>query len=239
MVESPSKINDVAIAELANIISAPASAFPRFADNMRETERAFAHAVTKANVRAIREHAKRLWRLCEAVEQRGGDQAADALACALETLSAEVKSTLLYARAEDVSLPLPSAIRNRSTRAGAVVQLRRAVSVGGQMVAGRKRPGGKQSKPTFRPELWVPTSPQGKPKDMAQRELIQNLALAYAEATGRETPRTVNYEPTQRGPFSTYVHRFFALLGESTGNVTDLINQRGQLRPKDDPEPVT
>jgi hypothetical protein len=77
---------------------------------------------------------------------------------------------------------------------------------------------------------------KGRPRGEAERNFVQNLALTYLELTGKETPDTVRLDIC--GPFWTFVHRCFELVGASTGNITRLINERGEARSRAATNPI-
>lgn len=131
---------------------------------------------------------------------------------------------------------------NDRTRKQAVKRLRSILSYGQEPVKDRKRPSGKRSRPTFQPLLRIPQrvhrsrgntrkrKRRGRPRDLAARELVQQLALAYLEATGRPPPRWVSLR--SKGPFFRLVHQCFNLARISAGGVVDLINEREIQRKK-------
>jgi hypothetical protein len=127
-------------------------------------------------------------------------------------------------------IPTAEEILSPATRQKAVERLRLILSYGGRIVAGRKRAGGRRSR-SFKPLLRVPeqTKP-GRPRNEAEREFVQWLAVAYVEVTERSPPRTAHYNIDIRGPFSNFVHQCFKLVGAPTGNLTRLLNQYGATR---------
>ena len=131
---------------------------------------------------------------------------------------------------QQLSFPSAEEILDRRTRKQAIKRLRSSLSYGQERVEGRKRPGGRRSRATFQPLLRVPESSRGRPRDLAARELVQQLALAYLEATGRVPPRRVNLGI--KGPFFRLVDQCFHLVGIRAGNIVDLINEREILRKK-------
>jgi hypothetical protein len=71
---------------------------------------------------------------------------------------------------------------------------------------------------------------RGRPRDPAARELVQNLALAYLEATGQRPPRRVRAGMTPEQPFLKFVRGCFDLAGITSGNIDSLINEREARR---------
>jgi hypothetical protein len=127
------------------------------------------------------------------------------------------------------------------TRKQAVKRLRSILSYGLEPVRGRKRPSGRRSR-SIQPLLRIPQKVhrsksisrkrrgRGRPRDLAARELVQQLALTYLEATGRRPPRRVNLR--SQGPFFRLVRRCFKEARITAGGVADLINEREIRRKK-------
>jgi hypothetical protein len=115
-------------------------------------------------------------------------------------------------------------------------RLRRMLCDGCDWVEGRKRAGGRRSRSR---QLWlrVPqktgpderrTTGRGRPLDLAARELVQQLALTYLEATGKPPPKRVNSK--RSGPFLRFVRLGFKMADLPTGNLEELINEREKRR---------
>ena len=68
----------------------------------------------------------------------------------------------------------------------------------------------------------------GRPLDLAARELVTQLALAYLDATNKKPPKRVNSK--RPGPFFRFVERVFEMASLPTGNVEELINEREKWR---------
>jgi hypothetical protein len=224
--------NDEIVKELAQTAKLPADAdIARFAQSIRISARIFLEAKNKLNFPQPRTAIERLYRLNTRAED-GNDRTARALARAVDAMPADVRQWLqsyntLYPR----NIPTAAEILSPPSRESAVTRLRQILSYGGSVVEGRKRPGGRRSR-SFKPLLRLPPEQikRGRPRGEAEREFLQWLAVAYAEATRRPPPRTAHYNIDIRGPFSDFVHRCFELVGAPTGNVTRLLNQYGAVR---------
>jgi hypothetical protein len=232
-------------AKMAEDIEAPADAVVRFGDNVRAAVRAYFAERARTNWKAIEKQIGDLNRLVDEAyrsvagpiprrfilgeikpvkgDVRGSEVAAERLADRVGSIDQATRSWL--ERCAHGPLPFPSSdeIRDRRTRKQAIKQWRNILSYGQEQVTGRKRPSGKRSR-TIRPLLRVPKSSRSRPVDLAARELVQHLALAYLEATGRSPPRRVNLRI--KGPFFRLVEWCFRLIGIPTGNIVHLINER-------------
>jgi hypothetical protein len=223
--------DDEQLTELARIAKLPADAdVPRFAENIRIAARIFLEKKALLNPPRLREAIKRLYQLNIRAE-RGGDRAARALAHFVDAMPASLRQWLISINARrGRNIPTAAEILSPATRQSAVERLRLILSYGGRVVVGRKRPGGRRSR-SFMPLLRVPEeSKRGRPSGLAERDLVQWLAIAYLEATGQSPPYTAHHSDAIRGPFARFVHECFELIGAPSGNVTRLINQYGSAR---------
>jgi hypothetical protein len=224
--------NDEIVKELARTLKLPDDAdIARFAQSIRIPASNFLKEKDKLSFPQLRTAIERLYRLNTRAED-GNDRTAQALAHAVDAMSADVRKWLLSCqRPHDRNIPTATEILSPPTRQSAVDRFRLILSWGGRVVAGRKRPGGRRSRSFIKPLLRLPERiERGHPRGEAERDFVQWLAVAYAEATGRSPPRTAHYNIDIRGPFSRFVHRCFELVGAPTGNVTRLLNQYGAVR---------
>jgi hypothetical protein len=221
--------NEGFIAELAKDIKAPPHAVTRFRDNVRSAMRAYFAERARTNWKAIGKQIGDLDRLVGRAD-RDTEPAAARLADCIGSIDQATQNWL--ERCAYGLLPFPSwdEIRDRGTRKRAISRLRRILSCGRKFVKGRRRPGGKQSRTTSQSVLRVPKSSRGRPVDLAARELVQQLALTYTEATGRPPPRRVNLR--SQGPFFRLVSRCFKEARITAGSVVKLINEREIQRKK-------
>jgi hypothetical protein len=224
-----SVFNDAIINELVNILKLKSLEwhdFRRFAQSIRQDVRLFIGAKDRLNNAKLREAIAKLYRLNGRAE-RGDERAMKRLACAMNAIPQEVWDSLARVNPKSRDIPTAAEIVSPTTRARAVQRLRLALSDGGMIKDGRKRPTGKRSR-SFEPLLRVPTIEPNRPRGEAQREFVRNLALTYLSTTGKTPPHKVDFQV--RSPFSTYVHRCFELAGAPSGDVTRLINEFGRKR---------
>jgi hypothetical protein len=226
-----SVFNDQVIKELSQILKLSAAAdVHRFAESIRIAARTFLEQKAELGAPQLRATVKRLYRLNRRAED-GSDDAAQALARAVDAMSIDVRRWLLcYYGPHECYIPTAAEILSPVTRQRAVERIRVSLSFGGREVTGRKRPGGRRSR-SFEPLLRVPQKiPRGRPPGSAEREFVQWLAIAHLEATGQPPPYTAHYNVDIRGRSANFVQRCFELVGAPTGNVTRLINQYGAER---------
>src|SRR5262249_50286996 len=146
--------NDNCIKSLARIGKLPATADNKhFAGGLRTAARIYARDVRQPTVNELNGEIGELHR---ATERRQYDQ----LATVIKGLSPETRS-LLNARGArptlKLTLPSPEALRG-AQRAEACAVIARLTQIGGRYVPGRKRPGGRRSRPTWDPLLHAPES---------------------------------------------------------------------------------
>jgi hypothetical protein len=225
------------IAELAKCIKTPPDAVTRFAENVRSAVRAYFAERARTNWKAIGKQIGDLHRLVDRAD-RGSEPATARLVGSIDQAT---RNWLERCARRPLSFPSSNEILDRRTRKQAIKQLRSMLSYGYEPVKGRKRPSGKRSR-SIQPLLRIPQKVhrsnstsrkrrgRGRPRDLAARELVQQLALTYAEATGRPPPRRVNL--WSQGPFLRLVRRCFDLVRISAGGVVDLINEREIRRKK-------
>jgi hypothetical protein len=221
--------NASVIAELAKYIKTPPDAVTRFGDNVRSAVRAYFAERARTNWKAIGKQIGDLHHLVDRAD-RGSEPAAARLADCTASIDQATRNWLERCARRPLSFPSSDKILDRRTRKQAIKQLRSILSYGQEQVKGRKRPSGRRSRTSFRSLLRVPKSSRGRPRDLAARELVQQLALTYAEATGRSPPRRVSLR--SQGPFFRLVRRCFNLVRISAGGVVDLINEREIRRKK-------
>ena len=217
------------IAEMAIDIKAPPDAVTRFGDNVRSAVRAYFAERARTNWKAIAKRIGDLYRLTDRAD-RGSETAAARLAGRTGSVDQATRNWLERCARRKLSFPSSDEIMDHRTRKQAIGRLRSILSYGQEQVKGRRRPSGKRSRPSFKPWLRLPHSSRGRPRDLAARELVQHLALAYAEATGRRPPHRVNSR--SQGPFFRLVRRCFKEARITAGSVVELINEREIQRKK-------
>jgi hypothetical protein len=220
--------NEGVIVELAKDIKAAPGAVMRFGDDVRCAARAYLAEHARTNWKAIDKQIRDLYRLADRLDR--GEAAPARLADRIGSIDQATRDWLERCAHRLLSFPSSEEILDDRTRKHAVKRLRSILSYGQYPVKGRKRPGGKRSRRTFKPLQRVPKVSRGRPRDLAARELVQQLALAYAEATDRSPPRRVSLRSP--GPFFRLVRQCFDLVRISSGGVVDLINEREIRRKK-------
>jgi hypothetical protein len=221
--------NEDTIARLAKDIKTQPDAVTRFGDDVRAAVRAYFAECARTNWKTIGEQIGDLYGLVDRAH-RGSEPAVRRVAARIGLIDQATRNWLERCAHRPLSFPSSEEILDRRTQKKAIKELRNILSYGQERVKGRKRPGGKRSRPTFQPALRVPKSLRGRPRDLAARELVQQLALTYIEATGRSPPRRVALR--SQGPFLRLVRRCFDLAQISAGGVVDLINGREIRRKK-------
>jgi len=96
---------------------------------------------------------------------------------------------------------------------------------------GRRRPGGKRSRPRLAPELSAPRARRGHPPNDAEFLLCQRLATIYFGVTGQMPPYTARHGSP--GPFARFVLEIFNFLGRDDTLAVDavaLVNRYGRAR---------
>ena len=216
------------VEDLARTAKLPPSAdIARFAKALRADVRNYLQAKLRLSTPQLRATIKRLYQLNKRAEH-GDDRAADALARAVDAMSADTQNWLAqFCPKLTYQTPTAAEIISPVTRQSALQRLNAVLSHGGVFAAGRKRPGGNRSR-TFKPLLNAPTGiKRERPRGEAEREFVQSLALTYLEFTGKEPPYTAK---DAVGPFCNFVSHCFELAGASSGNVPRLINEFGKAR---------
>jgi hypothetical protein len=220
--------DDRAIALLRAVLKSSASAKlftetdrQRFADSIRTAVRCYLAESARTDWPAITKHIGKLYSL---IEKADGGKAEAVAELAKQVDATDPATREWLQRCVHQELPSAGEIENKETRR----RLRRMLCDGWDRVEGRKRPGGRHSRSR---QLWlrVPQNiSSGRPLDLAARELVQQLALTYLEATGKPPPKRVNSK--RPGPFFKFVERVFKMTRLHTGNVEDLINEREERR---------
>jgi hypothetical protein len=218
------------IGELAKGIKTPPDAATRFEHDVRSAVRAYLAERARTNWKAIGEQIGDLYDGLLDKADRGSEPAAKRLAVRIGLIDQATRDWLERCARRQLLFPSKNEILDRGTRKEAIKRLRSILSYGQERVEGRKRPSGGRSRPTSQPLLRVPESSRGRPRDLAARELVQQLALTYLEATGHSPPRSVSLR--SKGPFLGLVRTCFDLIGIPAGGTVDLINKREIARKK-------
>jgi hypothetical protein len=114
----------------------------------------------------------------------------DQLADRIKGLSKQA-SSLLTDRGNHLGIDLPphEALSDPELREDACQTILILCTVGADKVKGRRRPGGKQSRPTWRWLLHAPNKQRHFPRRDAERNFVMWLGVAWMEATGKPPPR--------------------------------------------------
>jgi hypothetical protein len=135
-------------------------------------------------------------------------------------------------RAARLRLPAVEALRDLKRRDEACEMIGRLCRIGGVSVEGRKRSGGKRSRPTLRPRLHAPELRRHVPKREPERNFVMNLQTVWLEATGRNPPLTARHEDDSRfvGPLARVAKKCLDHLGARHVDVVQQINQLNRHR---------
>jgi hypothetical protein len=131
-----------------------------------------------------------------------------------------------------LGLPTPEALRDPAQRNGACEAITRLCRSGGRLAEGRRRSGGKRSRPTFRPLLYTPESRTNFPKRDAERDFVMWLSIAWLEATGSKPSRTARHGDASRvlGPFARFAGECLRRCGAGYADPVGIINELNQRR---------
>jgi hypothetical protein len=223
--EVPTALDDAKMAELAKIGKLPPDADKTaFADGVREAARIFA---VEARIVTGNDLNHEIGDLLRAAERRRYDEAATLL----ENLSAESRYLLVDRGARPnirIELPTPDALCNPERREAACEAIARLCQFGGESVPGRRRPGGKQSRPTWRPLMYAPKPQRNFPKRDAERNFVMWLSMAWLEATGSAPTPTARYG--NEGPFARFARECLRLIGAPHADVSERLNELHRRR---------
>ena len=196
-----SVFNDSVVTTLAEDLQVPTQARSRFAQSVRLDARLFLEAKARPNYPALAAAIKRLYQLVTRAE-RGSDLEVRRLIRSIEETSADVWDWLNLGKLKRYAAPAAEEFLSPQRRQSAIEGLRQFLTIGGSIVEGRKRPGGRRSR-SFKPLLRIPANMKlGRQRGQAERDFVGWLSLTYLEATDKLPPNTVNYDEAIRGPFS-------------------------------------
>jgi hypothetical protein len=209
----------------------------RFSDSIRMAVRCYLVERERTNWTVITDRICKLYRLLEKAS-RGNAKAISVLAKQVDHTDAATRAWLERCVYHSLTFPSAREIRNKETRSDTMYRLR-------CMLCDSWVPCGRSSR-LRQPRLRVPqkTGPddwrtlagrRGRPRDLAARELVQQLALTYLEATavplpGRSVPPPRRVNSKRPGPFLRFVRLVFEMANLPTGNVEELINERQKRR---------
>jgi hypothetical protein len=207
--------DDKLIAELASELPADADR-QRFTQGIRDAAHIYARDAREPTVNDLHCEIEKLHR---AAERRRYDQ----LAVRVECLSPKARNLLNTRGARlGVMLPSPEALRG-AQHEEACAAIAKLTQFGGADRKGRKRPGGKRSRLTWRPLLYAPERQRNFPKREAERNFAMWLAAAYRDAVGQLPARTADSRAP--GPFARMVRQCLRLVGAANASAVELINE--------------
>jgi hypothetical protein len=219
--------NDAQVAELAKIAKLPSCAdLAALAEGVRQAASIFVH---EAGIQNGNELHNEIAELHKASDRHRYDE----VAALMEKLSPQARDMLKDRGVTvGISLPAPDALRDPARRQGAGEMVVRLCQFGGRFVAGRRRPSGKQSRPTWRPLLRAPEPRRNFAKRDAERNFIMLLSIAWHEATGAAPSRTARNCDDSRdvGPFARFARECLRRLGALDADVVELINEMHRRR---------
>lgn len=217
-----------------------------FGAAVRDAARIFAREVRSPNRNELHDEISNLHKLADR-------KRFEPLAAALERLTPEARELLSTHPAD--KLPSPDALRRVDQRDAACDAIAALCRYGGTILPGRRRPGGKRSRPVFEPLLYAPEPSKHFGKRNAERNFGMWLQIAYLEAVSEEPPRTarhVDAHPTTvgaiararrkarschttLGPFVSFVKECLKLVGAGDVDVVELINSLRNRRRTTEP----
>ena len=180
--------------------------------------------------------ARQVWRA-----RAGNPDALGAVVEALERLHPKTREFLDYSVGPYRNLPAREELLHPVHGRKALSLLLGLLHTGAHWKDGRKRPGGKRSRPTLHPDPRVPRARRGRPPDTNEFFLCNYLAIAYFKAARRFPPRQVAPYPPGRdtglqalperlhlsGPFARLLREVLDLLGAENVSSVELINKHG------------
>jgi hypothetical protein len=219
--------SDAVVSELARCAKPPSGTdVIVLAKGTREAVRIFTREAGFPTGNELRDE---IAKLQKAASQRRYDE----VAALLEGLSPQALGALKD-RASRLRIELPSldALRDSARFEGACEAIARLCQFGGQYVAGRIRPFGKQSGPTWRPLLYAPAPRRNLPKRNAERNFVMWLSIAWQEATGAAPSRTARHRDASRdvGPFARFARKCLDRAGAADADVVELMNELHRRR---------
>ena len=160
--------NDSVVTTLAEDLQVPTHERARFAQSVRLDARLFLEAKARPTFLALGEAIIRLYQLNIRAE-RGSDLEVRRLIRGIEGTSADVWAWLNLGKLKRYAAPPKEEFMSPQRRQSAIEGLRQFLSMGGSIVEGRKRPGGKRSR-SFKPLLRIPANTKlGRQRSQAER----------------------------------------------------------------------
>jgi hypothetical protein len=198
-----------------------------FGKAIREAARIYVHEARLPNANMLNDEIAGLY---HAAKRRLHDELADRI----KGLSKQA-SDMLTERGYRIGVQLPpdealSDLERREDVCRAILSL---CIVGAHNVKGRRRPGGKQSRPTWRPLLHAPNKRPHFPRRDGERNFVMWLQVAWVEATGAAPSHTARHKNARRniGPLAAIAGECLRLLGAPRNtDPVELINELNRRR---------
>jgi len=226
-----SKFDTAAIARLAQTAKlSPDADLGRFGNSVRAAVWSYLDEARRPHPGEIREEIERLhdWALKALKRNASPKESATALEAirrALTNLSPEAGEHL---HTPHRPLPGPADFDDPEKCPQALRHLLGLTVRGAEWKPGRKRPGGKQSRPVLTRIPGGPRPPRGRPKNSAEVMLCFALEVAYRKVTGRRAPRSAHDD--LRGPFVNLLGEVLELCGLDDVSPVEVVNSAGESR---------
>jgi len=219
------------VARLARDAGVPNTKIPSFGDGLRCAVEAYLRDARRLDAGEIRDAIEGLSRAVEealhAVEEAPIEHPG-AVETAVDTLAAlptEARTFLdQLASATGDNIPEPSDLCDSQKQYQALVSLYGLCGSRLEIVPGRNRPGGKQSKPTVKNVVVSPPVKRRRPLNTSELILCASLGFLYEESTGRFPERLPfkGVRPADHGPFVRFVQKILDHIGVG-GSADDLV----------------
>jgi hypothetical protein len=199
-----------------------------FGRGVREAASIYARDARLPNANMLNDEIAGLY---HAAERQLYVELADRIGC--ERLSEQARDMLTERGSRiGVELPRQKALSDPERREDACRAILSLCWVGADKVKGRRRPGGKQSRPTWRPLLHAPGKRRHFPRRDAERNFVMWLRVAWVEATGNAPSHTARHKDPGRGlgPFGRIAKECLRLVGAPHADVVELINELDRRR---------
>jgi hypothetical protein len=221
----PTVFNDACIRRLATIAKSPPNAdIAAWAEGIRDAARIFARETREPSDNALHQEIATLY---AAADQRRYDR----LQVLFANRTPRARRMLDDRAARPsvrIELPAPDALRDPERRDAACEAIARLCRIGGKIIKGRRRPGGKRSRPAFRPLFHAPEPRPHFPKRQAERNFVMLLQIAWLDTTGMKPAPTARHGSL--GPFGRFAQECLRLVGAVDADVVELINELNRQR---------
>ncbi len=223
------------VVRLARDAGGPDAKIPSFGDGLRCAVKAYLQDARRLDAGEIRDAIEGLSRAIEGalkevaavgqVETAQHHGAVEKAVDALAALPTEARALLdRLASATGDNIPEPSDLRDSQQQYQALVSLYGLCGRRVEIVPGRNRPGGKQSKPTVKNVVVSPPVKRRHPPNTSELILCASLGFLYEKFTGRFPERFPfkGIRPADHGPFVRLVQGTLDHIGIG-GSADDLV----------------